>query len=62
MQFTPGRAPLSPKQAAEQMAVLLKQELDLEVSPERIMTLFESRWATLSRLAHSIHRKQRQGQ
>jgi hypothetical protein len=52
--------PLSPEEAARQMSELLKRELDMEVSPERIVALFGRRWASLSRLGHAIHQKEKQ--
>ena len=46
-----------PITTAQLLARLIRQELEVEVSPETIVDLIKKRWKTLSSLAHEIHRE-----
>jgi hypothetical protein len=56
MQFGLGTAPPSREDAAQQLAKLVEAELAIEIKPRQLIALLEKHWATLSKLAHAIHR------
>lgn len=45
---------IDPIKAAEQMSDLIKNELEIEISPVKLLEFIRSNWGSVSHLSHSI--------